>query len=172
MFRSRIRSIAAMAAILVATAAGFATDTARADHACDPVSDVGWSIVPSHETTGQTDGAPYRTVRAAIGSSIAPPPCFPCANYFNETGIYSMRSYSLSPRITKERVGICRGTAGGGSVAGAALRRPLPAVVSGSRPAGAIRSRTPAAPSPAPARCAAAACGPRSRPPAWCGSHP
>jgi len=33
-------------------------------------------------------------------------------NYFNETGIYSMRSYSLSPADHKERVGICRGTAG------------------------------------------------------------
>ena len=33
----------------------------------------------------------------------------PYCSYFDELGIYSMRSYSLSPEPKKERIAICRG---------------------------------------------------------------
>jgi hypothetical protein len=124
MFKSRIRLIACVTA-LVGAAACLAVSAAWADHTCDPVADVGWTTVPSHETTGQTDSAPYRdgTGDWFVDRTIT---VLPMCNYFNQTGIYSMRSYSLSPRITKERIGICRSAAGGGSVAVPPYAGPCP----------------------------------------------
>ena len=82
--------------------------SAWADHRCDPVSDAGWRIVVDHETVGQVDGAPYRDGSGNwfIDRTVT---LLPFCHYFDEIGNYSLRSYSLSPTITKQRVGICRG---------------------------------------------------------------
>ena len=45
---------------------------------------------------------------AATGCSTAPRRTLPFCNYFTPTGGYSLRSYSLDPVKTTERVVICR----------------------------------------------------------------
>jgi len=102
-----------VAAIANALSAG----AAWADHACDPVTDPGWSVVPSHETVSETDGAPFPEGAAGNWFVMRTTRYIPFCNYYNELGIYSMRSYTLSPRTREDRVGICRATAQGGSVA-------------------------------------------------------
>ena len=85
----------------------------RADHICDPVSEDGWNLVKSHEPTRQVDGAPYQADgNWYVDRSTT---VVPFCHYFNPLGIYSMRSYSLAPVTTQERVALCQGAAGGGS---------------------------------------------------------
>jgi len=99
-------------AIVVAAAAA---SGARADHRCDPIGDPGWRTVATHEVVSQVDGAPYQEGASwFIDRTIS---LLPFCNYFDEIGNYSLRSYTLSPRATTERTGICRPDAAGASVA-------------------------------------------------------
>jgi len=75
----------------------------------DPVSDAGWSVVPSLEEIGTKVSAPYRANGDWFVDRTTT--LLPFCNYYNEIGIYSMRSYTLMPQVTTERVGICRGNA-------------------------------------------------------------
>jgi hypothetical protein len=92
------------------------TSAARADHPCDPVSDPNWKVVPSHEVVDQKTGPPYQDPASGDWFVERTTTVLPYCSYFNAIGIYSMRSYSLSPETAKERVQICR-VEGGRSVA-------------------------------------------------------
>ena len=50
----------------------------------------------------------------------------PFCNYYNEIGIYSMRSYTLQRQVAKEQVQICKAAPGGASVAVAPYAGPCP----------------------------------------------
>jgi hypothetical protein len=97
-------------------AAGLAPH-ARADHTCDPVTEPGWSVVATHETIRQVDGPPLQDGASGNWYVERSTTVLPFCNYFNEIGIYSMRSYSLTPEEKRERVAICRATPGGGNAA-------------------------------------------------------
>jgi len=100
---------------IVVAVVALAASPAWADHRCDPVDDPGWRTVPTHEIVGQVDGAPYQDGPGwFIDRTVT---VLPFCNYFDEIGNYSLRSYSLSPRATTERIGICRTDAAGASVA-------------------------------------------------------
>ena len=116
MFSTPISSIVATAA-LVTTAVVCGASAARADHTCDPVSDVGWTVVPAEETLSQVDSAPYQAGASGSWFIDRATTVLPFCHYYNAIGVYSMRSYSLAPRETKERIGICRSSAQGGSAA-------------------------------------------------------
>ena len=104
------------AAVIAAFFVGVACDpvAAAATHKCDPVSDPGWNVLPSDEITGESDSAPYRD---ASGSWFVDrtTTILPMCNYFDEIGNYSLRSYSLAPRVTTQKVSICRAGADGHS---------------------------------------------------------
>jgi hypothetical protein len=101
--------------------------SARAEHKCDPLSDadVGWSVVPSLETIKEVDGAPYPSGPGTWFVDRATT-ILPFCNYFNEIGIYSMRSYRLDPETTTEKVNICRSDGKGGSLAVPPFAGPCP----------------------------------------------
>jgi len=107
--------------LVFATAAFVATGwtcgpaAAQADHKCDPVdpvSDTGWSVVPSLETVGVADGAPYQA-DAGDWFIDRTTTLLPFCNYYNEIGIYSMRSYTLAPRVARQQIKICDHAAAG-----------------------------------------------------------
>jgi hypothetical protein len=101
--------------MMAMAASGPVMRTARADHRCDPIGEPGWRTVPSHEIVSEVDGAPYREGTGwFIDRTVT---VLPLCNYFDEIGNYSLRSYSLSPRATTERIGICRSDGGGASIA-------------------------------------------------------
>jgi hypothetical protein len=50
----------------------------------------------------------------------------PFCHYFNSIGIYSMRSYSLDPVTTEEKIAICRRTGEDSSAAVAPYAGPCP----------------------------------------------
>jgi hypothetical protein len=118
-------AIAASVAMAASGGPGAAQSTPKCDPV-DPVSDVGWSVVPSLETVGKVDGAPYQA--GAIGDWFVDrtTTLLPFCNYYNEIGIYSMRSYTLSRQVTKERIAICRSAPAGGSAAIAPYAGPCP----------------------------------------------
>lgn len=93
------------------------------EHRCDPVTDAGWSVVAEDETLSQTDGSPYRSGTDWFIDRTTT--VLPFCHYFNSIGVYSMRSYSLDPVETVERVAICRGN-GSDSVAVAPYAGPCP----------------------------------------------
>jgi len=64
--------------------------------------------MPALETVGKTDSAPYQA--GAIGDWFIDrtTTLLPFCNYFNEIGIYSMRSYTLSRQVAKEQIAIAR----------------------------------------------------------------
>lgn len=102
---------------------------AQVTHTCDPVdpiSDVGWSVVPSLETVGVVDGPPYQMGSSEDWFVERVTTRTPFCNYYNEIGIYSMRSYTLEPEITKEQIRICEGTATGGGLAVSPYAGPCP----------------------------------------------
>jgi hypothetical protein len=105
--------------ILVGVGAASAPRSAHANHTCDPLSDadVGWSVVPSHETIKEIDGAPYQSGAPGTWFIDRTTTELPFCNYFNEIGIYSMRSYRLDPETATDRVNICRPNGQGGSAA-------------------------------------------------------
>lgn len=108
----RLFSVAfAVAAIAATTAAVWAAP------ACDSLGEPGWSLVPTVETTGQVDSAPYQAGASGNWFVDRTTALLPFCNYYNSLGIYSLRSYSLSPEMKKERIGICQRTAQGGSAA-------------------------------------------------------
>jgi hypothetical protein len=104
-------AIAVVLAAMVATSG--AACAAAATHKCDPVTEEGWSVVPEDQTLSETDGAPYQAGPAGNWFVDRETTVLPFCDYFNAIGLYSLNSYSLSPVTTKERVAICRPTAGG-----------------------------------------------------------
>ena len=109
--------IAALAASAISEGAG------AAEHKCDPVTDDGWSVVAERETLSQTDGLPYQSGTDWFIDRVTT--VLPFCHYFNSIGIYSMRSYSLDPVVTEERIVICR-RSGSDSVAVAPYAGPCP----------------------------------------------
>ena len=116
MLPSQFSSIVLAAAAIAAAAACIASD-ARTDHACDPIGDAGWTIVPTHEPTGAVDSAPYQAAASGNWFLDRTTTVLPLCNYFNAVGNYSLRSYSLAPSVKVERIGICQPAAASGSVA-------------------------------------------------------
>ena len=116
MFNGRTSIIIFAIAIVAGAAVAVGTRAAQADHRCDPVSDAGWRTVVAHEVISQVDSAPYREGASGNWFVDRTTNVLPFCHYFDEIGNYSLRSYSLSPTTTKERIGICLGTPSGGSV--------------------------------------------------------
>jgi hypothetical protein len=116
---------AKMIAVAVAALAvsAIAKTAVAAEHKCDPVTDVGWSVVPEREVLSQTDGPPYQSGTDWFIDRVTT--VLPFCHYFNSIGVYSMRSYSLDPVATEERVVICR-RSGSDSVAVAPYAGPCP----------------------------------------------
>jgi hypothetical protein len=83
----------------------------------DPVSDAGWSVVPSLETVGKVDGDPYQAGANGDWFIDRTTTLLPFCNYYNEIGIYSMRSYTLQRQVSKERIQICKAAPGGPNAA-------------------------------------------------------
>jgi hypothetical protein len=82
------------------------TGMAPAQHACDPVTDEGWTVAATVETAGVKDGAPYDVGGDWFFDRTTT--LLPLCNYRNAAGAYSLRSYSLSPYDKTERVTLCR----------------------------------------------------------------
>ena len=99
---------------------------AEVGHKCDPVSDPGWNVLPSLEVIGESDSAPYRDDASSNWFVDRTTTLLPMCNYFDEIGNYSLRSYSLAPRLTKEKIGICRADSGSRSVPIAPYAGPCP----------------------------------------------
>ena len=114
-----------MIAVAVAALAASAISRAAiaAEHKCDPVTDAGWSVVPEREVLSRTDSPPYQSGTDWFIDRITT--VLPFCHYFNSIGVYSMRSYSLDPVVTEERVAICRQN-GSDSVAVAPYPGPCP----------------------------------------------
>jgi hypothetical protein len=115
-----ITYFAAVFAVLFAVSEPSRSVDARVTHKCDPVdpiSDVGWSVVPSLETVGVVDSSPYQAGTSGDWFVERTTTRIPFCNYYNEIGIYSMRSYTLAPEVTIERIRICEATATGGTEA-------------------------------------------------------
>jgi hypothetical protein len=102
--------------ICIAAGLAAATSMARADHPCDPVSGLGWRIIATHEVVDQTDGPPFQKGASGNWYVERTTTVLPYCSYISPVGIYSMRSYSLSPETTKQHLQICRAD-GGKSVA-------------------------------------------------------
>ena len=88
-----------------------------AEHACDALGDKGWRTVPTVETVAQSDGAPYRTEPGGSWFVDRTITVLPFCNYYNTVGNYSLRSYSLSPEDSTQRIEICHAGNAGTSVA-------------------------------------------------------
>jgi hypothetical protein len=108
-------------ALAISAAAGAA---AAAEHKCDPVTDEGWNVMAERETLSQKDSAPYRAGPDWFVDRTTT--VLPFCHYFNSIGIYSMRSYSLDPVTTEEKIAICRQSQGGGSAPVAPYAGPCP----------------------------------------------
>jgi len=119
-----VRAVAALAAMAAAGAPAVAQSNPKCDP-LDPVFDVGWSVVPSLETVGKVDGAPYQAGTGGDWFVNRTTTLLPFCNYYNEIGIYSMRSYTLSRQGAEEHVQICKGTPAG-SAAVAPYAGPCP----------------------------------------------
>ena len=117
---SAARMIAMATAVLTASAL---SESAAAARTCDPVTDAGWSVIAEDETLSQTDGPPYQSGSDWFVDRVTT--VLPYCHYFNSIGIYSMRSYSLDPVVTEERIAICR-QSGNGSAAVAPYAGPCP----------------------------------------------
>ncbi len=117
----------AILAVIFALAASAAPGRAQFDFKCDPVdpqADVGWSVVPSLETVDETDSAPFR--EGADWYVTRTTTRLPFCNYYNDLGIYSLRSYTLARRVSTLRLAICKGTPAGGSAAVPPYAGPCP----------------------------------------------
>jgi hypothetical protein len=110
-------------AVAVLTVSTIPKAAVAAEHKCDPVTDTGWSVVPEREVLSQTDGVPYQSGTDWLVDRVTT--ILPFCHYFNSIGVYSMRSYSLDPVVTEERVVICR-QSGSDSVAVAPYTGPCP----------------------------------------------
>ena len=95
------------ACLMLTVAVSVASATVlRAAHTCDALGDPGWSTVPSEEIVAVKDAAPYRDGENWFVERTTT--VLPLCNYINASGNYSLRSYSLGPEDTTERVAICR----------------------------------------------------------------
>jgi hypothetical protein len=122
---AKLISLALAAAIVAAAAAaGVGPSATAAEHKCDPVTDEGWSVVPERQTLSEVDGKPYRA--GADWFIDRTTTVLPFCHYYNSLGVYSLRSYSLAPVETEERIAICRGDGQGGSVAVPPYTGPCP----------------------------------------------
>ena len=110
-------AVAALAVSVISNA------TVAAEYKCDPVTDAGWSVVAEREVLSQTDGPPYQSGTDWFIDRVTT--VLPFCHYFNSIGVYSMRSYSLDPVVTEERIAICR-RSGIDSVAVAPYAGPCP----------------------------------------------
>ena len=95
------RTIALLAALLAFAA------PVSAQHVCDAPAESGWRVVASTEVAAVRDGGP---VRSARGDWVVERTTtfLPMCTYFDATGAYSLRTYSLDPFDRTERVTICR----------------------------------------------------------------
>jgi hypothetical protein len=73
-------------------------------------------VVPSLEAVGKADSAPYQAGASGDWFIDRTTTLLPFCNYYNEIGIYSMRSYTLSRQVSKEQIAICKRAPAGGSV--------------------------------------------------------
>jgi len=110
-------------AVAAVTVSAISSAAGAAEHKCDPVTDAGWSVVSEREVLSQTDGPPYQSGTDWFIDRVTT--VLPFCHYFNSIGVYSMRSYSLDPVMTEERVAICR-RVGNDSVAVAPYAGPCP----------------------------------------------
>ena len=118
---------ALIASVALAASGGYGV--AQTNPKCDPVdpiADAGWSVVPSLETIAKADGTPYQSGPGGDWFIDRTTTLLPFCNYYNEIGIYSMRSYTLSRQVTKEQVQICKAAPGGASAAVAPYAGPCP----------------------------------------------
>jgi hypothetical protein len=119
--------LAATAGIALAAPSGpVVAQTSPKCDPVDPVSDVGWSVVPSLELIGKVDGAPYQAGAGGDWFITRTTTLLPFCNYYNEIGIYSMRSYTLSRQVTQEQIQVCKAAPGGASAAIAPYAGPCP----------------------------------------------
>ena len=100
--------VATLAALAMADRPAAAQTNFKCDP-LDPVADAGWSVVPSLETVGEADGAPYQD--GADWFVDRTTTRLPFCNYYNDIGIYSMRSFTLSRQVSTRRIAICKGNA-------------------------------------------------------------
>jgi hypothetical protein len=117
--------VCALAALAASAPHGLAQTNPKCDPV-DPIADAGWSVVPSLETIATADGAPYQGGAGGDWFIDRTTTLLPFCNYYNEIGIYSMRSYTLSRKVTKTQVQICRAAPGGASAAIAPYVGPCP----------------------------------------------
>ena len=83
-----------------------AMTAAMAQHACDPLGEVGWRTIATVEVAAVRDGPPFRAGDDWLVERVTT--LLPLCNYINAAGNYSLRSYSLDPVEKSERVVICR----------------------------------------------------------------
>ncbi len=122
-----------LAVATAVAAAAVAPRVAAAQHKCDPVTDEGWSVVPARETISVKDGTPYQAGTGRSWFIDRVTTVLPFCHYFNSIGIYSMRSYSLSPVETQERVAICQDDGKGGSIPVSPYAGPCPPAAAPAR---------------------------------------
>jgi hypothetical protein len=118
-------ALAACGLLAVSGHSGVAQTNPKCDPV-DPVADVGWSVVPSLETVATADSAPYAGASAGDWFVERTTTLLPFCNYYNEIGIYSMRSYTLSRQLIKTQVQICKAAPGGAGAAIAPYAGPCP----------------------------------------------
>jgi hypothetical protein len=120
--------VSAIAVVLMLMSSGGPVG-AQVDFKCDPVdpvADAGWSVVPSLETVDQADSAPYQASAGGDWFVDRTTTLLPFCNYYNDLGIYSLRSYTLSPQVSTQRIAVCKAAPAGGSVALAPYAGPCP----------------------------------------------
>jgi hypothetical protein len=123
-----LRAVVVGMATLVALAAAVGPVAAQTNPKCDPLdplADAGWAVVPSLETVGKVDSAPFQSGAGGDWFITRTTMLLPFCNYYNEIGIYSMRSYTLSRQTAEERIQICKSTPAG-STAVAPYAGPCP----------------------------------------------
>jgi hypothetical protein len=106
----RILAVSLVAATALGARAGHAI------HVCDPVTNTGWNVVASEETVSESDSAPFADGAPGDWFVRRTTVYIPFCNYYNELGIYSMRSYTLAPATREGRIAICQGSPQGISV--------------------------------------------------------
>jgi len=104
---ARRRRSAWISVLLAAACLAVAPLTARAQHKCDAAAEEGYRVVPSVEVAGVQDGAPYRAGADWVLDRVTTR--LPMCSYFTPVGSFSLRSYSLDPYKTTERVTLCAG---------------------------------------------------------------
>ena len=123
----RLLSVTSFAAALAALVMADHPAAAQASFKCDPVdpvADAGWSVVPSLETVDSAEGAPFQ--EGGNWFITRTTTLLPFCNYYNDLGIYSLRSYTLSPQEKQEKVAICEAAPAGASVAVPPYAGPCP----------------------------------------------